>query len=52
MLFSELWLNTALTIGLVPNKQHGTFVAEKQHVLDLLLFFWCTKLQETLVNLF
>lgn len=39
MLFSVLWLRTALAAGFVPSKQHGIFVMEKQHML-VCLFGW------------
>jgi len=52
MLFSVLWLRTALAAGFVPNEQHGIFVVEKRHMLVWVLFFWPAKLQGNLRNLF
>lgn len=35
--FSVLWLRAVLAAGFVPNKQHGSFVMEKWHMLGLFL---------------
>lgn len=35
--FSVLWLRAVLAAGFVPNKQHGSFVMEKWHMLGFFL---------------
>lgn len=37
MLSSVLWLRAVLAAGFVPNKQHGSFVMEKWHMLGFFL---------------